>query len=61
MHRFEFSYTTFGRYISSIGGVSESLTENSFWIVYHLKDKPDPLNPPKIQDSAQLGIYIYYF
>ncbi|OXA60079.1 uncharacterized protein LOC110844890 [Folsomia candida] len=46
--RFWFNYTTlsFGRYVTSIGGVSEDEATSQYWILYKVKDEPRSIPPP---------------
>jgi hypothetical protein len=55
LNSFNYTQLTFGKYITSIGGIKEDEANQIYWILYKLKDEPKSDNPPTSDMAVDFG------
>lgn len=60
-NRFNYTTLSFGRYVTSIGGVSEDEATSQYWILYKVKDEPRSIPPPDTAVDRGLQAYVLPF
>ena len=57
-YKFSALNTTFGHYVTAIGGYAEEPSRDIYWMIYKFPagQSPDPQNPPPDSYLSELGV-----